>query len=674
MWKKAICPYDCPASCGLLVREENGKILEVKGDKDHPATRGVICEKMKGYPSSLYSPDRLLFPMKRIGRKGEGKFTRISWEEAAAEIAGRWKNIISEWGSQAVLPAVYSGVMSDIQRNCGHAFFNRMGASEIVMTLCSTAKGEGYRQAMGNTPSLEPDELRDSDLCLIWGCNAKATRIHSLIDRIKKRKEGGRTVLIETYKNPTADYMDQVVLVRPGTDGMLALAMMHVLVREHMTDEPFLKEKTEGFEIFRKTLKEYTPKRAEAVTGVKAEIIEQLAKDYGKAKAPGILLGSGNSRYRNGAMTVRIITLLPALVGAWKKKGGGLCGCRVTKGSLINLDLIRRPDFRRKPAEKVNINQLAGALSRRENPIKSLYVYGLNPANTVSDQKMLLKGLEREDLFTVVHERFLTDTARYADILLPATFSPEQTDIYRAYGCPTLACAKKAARPAGECKSNWDTFCLLAEAMGFTEDYFQKSEEEMAKCILSQPTAYLKQLFPKAAQHPEAGECMKLEGQDHLQIETESGKILFVNESETEKIPRYIPVEETQTYPLHLVAAPSVYTLNSGFLDRKDLKKRRGAMTLKIHTRDAKVRNIRNGQRIFCFNDLACVEFIAEVTENLLPGTVVAEGVFDLAGSLNGYTVNALHHQYLSDCGAATTLNDNRVEIRPADKRSLQEL
>ena len=674
MWEKAICPYDCPASCGLLVKVENGKITEVKGDLGHPVSGGIICRKMKGYPASVYHSERILYPMRRTGKKGEGKFCRISWEEAVEEISSRWKDIIEKWGSETILPAVYSGVMSDIQRNCGHAFFNRLGASRIVMTLCSSAKGEGYRQVMGNTPSLSPEELKDSDFCLVWGCHAKATRIHSLIDRVNKKKDKGRTVLIDVYQNDTASYADQVVLVRPGTDGMLALAMMHVLVREHLADEEFLREKAQGFDEFKETLREYTVQKAERITGVRADVIEQLALEYGRAQAPSILLGSGNSRYRNGAMTVRLITLLPAVAGAWKKPRIGLCGCRVTRGGLTDLDQIRRPDFRKKPAKSVNINQLAGALLDEKDPIQSLYVYGLNPVDTVSDQNALRKGLMREDLFTVVHERFLTDTARYADIVLPATFSVEQTDIYRAYGYPSIGFAPKAVEPAGECKSNWNTFCVLAKAMGFEEDFFGWSEEEMARHLLDDPTDQLMRAKKEEREALRKGGSLKMPREDHLRIETKSGKILFVNEKEKERMPRYLPVEREEEYPLHLVAVPSEYTLNSEFADREELVKARGPMTLKIHPDDAKPRKITDGQRIFCYNDLARVEFIARLTPGLLPGTVAAEGVYDLAHSLNGQTVNALHHQRLSDCGEATTLNDNRVEICLAREESLQEL
>ena len=309
-----------------------------------------------------------------------------------------------------------------------------------------------------------------------------------------------------------------------------------------------------------------------------------------------------------------------------------------------------------------------------KDPIQSLYVYGLNPVDTVSDQNALRKGLMREDLFTVVHERFLTDTARYADIVLPATFSVEQTDIYRAYGYPSIGFAPKAVEPAGECKSNWNTFCVLAKAMGFEEDFFGWSEEEMARHLLDDPTDQLMRAKKEEREALRKGGSLKMPREDHLRIETKSGKILFVNEKEKERMPRYLPVEREEEYPLHLVAVPSEYTLNSEFADREELVKARGPMTLKIHPDDAKPRKITDGQRIFCYNDLARVEFIARLTPGLLPGTVAAEGVYDLAHSLNGQTVNALHHQRLSDCGEATTLNDNRVEICLAREESLQEL
>lgn len=665
MIKKLICPYDCPSTCGLLAEIEDGRIVKVKRDPEHPVSKNGICRKMQQYEKDIYSEKRILTPLRRTGKKGEGQFEPISWDEAVLEITDKWKAIIREFGAEAIMPCMYSGVMSDIQRNCGDAFFNRMGASVLVKTLCSAAKGAGYQSVMGKTGCLDPRELNDSDYYIIWGSNLAATRMQTLADLVKPGNKAKKKVLIDTYANPTASYCDETILIKPGTDGALALAIMHVLDAEGLTDEAFLHTYTEGYEELKAALPEYTPKWAEAETGVPAQVIRRLAKEYGAAKAPAIILGSGNSRHGNGAMTVRLITILSVLTGAWQKTGGGLCGCTPIHSPYVNMALITRPDFRKQPARRLNINQLADALALTgEEAVKSLYVYGGNPANTVSGQKQLLERLLRDDLFTVVHERFMTDTARYADIILPAAFSVEQPDIYRCYGYCTLGTGYKLIKAPGECKSNWDTFALLAKAMGYKESYFDRTEEEMVQFILDHPTEAVASQGEAATAVLQAGGTISMPFSDHLDFRTATGKIQIVNHELPDPVPHY-----TRNYggnePLRLVAAPSVYSLNSTFLNRDALMAARKDIHLLIHEADAAKRGIQNGQKILAFNDLAEVGFIARVTRNIAPGTVVAEGIYCCSQSLNGYTLNALHHQRLSDLGEATTLNDNTVEVRP---------
>lgn len=664
MQKKILCPYDCPSTCGLLAEIDNGRIVKVKNDPEHPVSQNGICRKMQRYEKNIYSEERIVTPLKRIGKKGEGRFASMSWDEAITEITERWKDIIGKYGAEAILPCMYSGVMSDIQRNCGDAFFNRMGASILVKTLCSSAKGAGYDSVMGKTGCLDPRELKDSDYYIVWGSNLAATRLQTLADLMKSGNRDKKMVLIDTYANPTAKYCDEIILIKPGTDGALALALMHVLDQEGLTDEAFLEKYAEGYDRLKTSLSAYTPEWAEAETGVSAEVIRHLAREYGKAKAPAIILGSGNSRHGNGAMTVRLVTILSTVTGAWQRAGGGLCGCTPINTPYINMPLIARPEFRQKPARRININQLAGALKvSGDAAVKSLYVYGCNPVNTVSSQKQLIEGLEREDLFTVVHERFMTDTARYADIILPATFSVEQSDIYRAYGYCTLGMAWKIVDAPGECKSNWDTFHLLAQGMGYDEAYFKMTEEEMVSYMLDHPTEAV-QALPKEKQDIlRAGGAVSMPLSDHLDFGTKSGKIRIVNDDLAEPVPFYTS-NHGGNYPLRLVAAPSVYSLNSTFLDREDLMEARNVMTLWMHKEDAAVRGIENGQRIAVYNDLAEVEYQAYVTDRIAKGTVVSEGVFSREQSLNGYTINALTHERLSDMGEATTLNDNTVEVR----------
>ena len=666
--RKMSCPYDCPSTCGLLAEIENGRIVKVKNDKTHPVSKNGICRKMQHYEQDIYSMDRLMKPMRRVGKKGEGKFEPISWNEAVREITDHFKDIIEKWGSEAILPCVYSGVMSDIQRSCGDAFFNRMGALELVKTLCSSAKGAGYDAVVGKTGCLEPTELNDSDLYLIWSCNMAATRLQTLADLQKPANRHKKKILIDVYPNPTAAYCDQVITIKAGTDGALALAMMNVLKNEHLVDKSFVGKYTSGYPAFAETLDVYTPEWAESETGIPAEVIRQLAREFGEAKAPAIILGSGNSRHGNGGMTVRLITILSALTGAWQHPGGGLCGCTPIDTDYVNKSLITRPDFREKAARKININQIGQALAMEgKEAVRGFYVYGCNPANTVSDQQLILKGLEREDLFTVVHERFMTDTARYADILLPATFSVEQTDIYRAYGYCTLGTGRKLVDAPGECKSNWDTFCLLAKGMGYSEDYFDRSEDEMLDILLSHPTKAIAETSDEAKETLRQGGSVVLPFSDHLAFGTETGKMMIVNEKLAEPMPHYTAdySAKCQDWPLHLVAAPSVWSLNSTFLDREQLMTSRKGMTLWLNPEDAKVRKIEDGMSVIAFNELGEVQFTACIDQRVAVGNAVSEGVFASHQTQNGCGFNTLTHGRLSDIGAATTMNDNRIDIRP---------
>lgn len=668
---KMSCPYDCPSTCGLEAEIEDGRLIKVKNDKTHPVSKNGICRKMQHYEQDIYSVDRLRTPLRRVGRKGEAKFEPISWDEAVREITDQFKAIIEKWGAEAILPCVYSGVMSDIQRNCGDAFFNRMGASELVKTLCSSAKGAGYDAVVGKTGCLEPTELNDSDLYLIWSCNMAATRLQTLADLQKPANRHKKKILIDVYPNPTAAYCDQVITIKAGTDGALALSMMHVFKNEHLVDKSFVEKYTSGYPAFAETLDVYTPEWAESETDIPAEVIRQLAREFGQAKAPAIILGSGNSRHGNGGMTVRLITILSALTGAWQHPGGGLCGCTPIDTDYVNKSLITRPDFRKKPARKININQIGQALAMEgKEAVRGFYVYGCNPANTVSDQQLIIRGLEREDLFTVVHERFMTDTARYADIVLPATFSVEQTDIYRAYGYCTLSTGRKLVDAPGECRSNWDTFCLLAKGMGYADDYFDRSEDEMLDILLSHPTRAIAETSDEAKETLRQGGSIALPFSDHLVFGTETGKMLIVNEKLAEPMPHYTAgySEKCQDYPLHLVAAPSVWSLNSTFLDREHLMASRKEMTLWLNPEDAGTRQITDGMPVMAFNELGEVQFTARVDDRVAVGNAVSEGIFAGHQTQNGSGFNTLTHGRLSDIGAATTMNDNRVDVRPLQR------
>lgn len=655
--QKTICPYDCPTTCGLLACTDGTRILEIKGDPSHPACKGLICRKMQDYEASIHSPERILTPLRRIGKKGEGAFTPITWEEAVREITGRWKEILQKEGGDAILPVYYSGVMSLIQRKCGDAFFNRMGACSLVKTLCSTAKTAGYTSVMGGTGCLDPRELSDSTAIFVWGSDVKATRIQTMPILAEARRKGRRVYLIEVCAEDMAPYCDEVFLIRPGTDGALALAMMQVLEEEGRSDQAFLESRTEGYQEFKEYLKGCTPGWAQEITGLSADRIRFLARAFGSTKAPAILLGSGPSRYGNGGMNVRLITILSAFTGAWGRPGGGFCGCNPGDTPFVDQALVTRPDFRQREGRRVNINLVGQALSE----VKSLYVYAGNPAATVCSQGEILEGLEREELFTVVHERFMTDTARYADIILPAAFSVEQEDCYTAYGYSTFGYAPRVIPPPGECKSNWDTFCLLAEAMGYEEAYFKRTEKEMVQELLAHPGEGLLRLSPEQWELLRQGGTVEAGFKDHSRFKTETGKIQIINKGLKTPLPCWLP-PHGGTESLRLVSVPSCYTLNSSFLDREDLAGRNGEQSLLLNLEDAAERGISEGDRILAFNDLAQVPFTARLSALISRGSAAAVGVYTRRNG--GLLVNALHHPRLSDLGEATTMNDNTIEVR----------
>ena len=471
--QRSVCPYDCPDTCGLLVTVEEGRAVKVGGDPEHPFTRGTLCPKMIRYPDTVHSPRRLIHPLERKGPKGSGSFRQISWSAAIEKITRRWRQIINTLGAEAILPYSYAGTMGLVQRNAGHPFFHCLGASLLDRTICAPAKDLGWKAVMGRTPAPHPDTVRGSDLVILWGTNAAATNIHFLKGVQAASKRGAAVWLIETYRTPSAAFADHVFLVRPGSDGALALGLMHLLEREGCCDRAFIDRHVQGFEaLCQHVLPAYDPDRVSAITGLTVEVLETMARDLSAAEVPFISIGSGLSRYGNGAMTVRAIVALPALLGAWGKPGGGCFAGTATAGAFA-MDLLLRTDLINGSPRTINMNQLGEALvNLSDPPVASLYVYHANPAAVTPDQNQVLRGLAREDLFTVVHERFLTDTAAYADIVLPACSSLETSDIYRSYGHYCIQRTRPVIPPVGQSKSNREVFGLLASAMGLDDRVF----------------------------------------------------------------------------------------------------------------------------------------------------------------------------------------------------------
>ncbi|MFH1758230.1 MAG: molybdopterin oxidoreductase family protein [Pseudomonadota bacterium] len=661
--KRSVCPYDCPDTCGLLVEVVDGKAVKVQGDPEHPFTRGTLCGKMNRYQDTVHSPLRLTRPLLRTGHKGSGEFHPISWPEAIQHIAERWKKVIVQYGGEAILPYSYAGTMGLVQRNSGHPFFYRLGASRLDRTICAPAKEAGWKAVMGNTAAPHPDEVAESDLVILWGINAVATNIHFLHGVREAKKKEASVWLIETYATRTSALADRTFLVRPGSDGALALGFMHLLARENLIDHEFLNSHVQGFEkLQEEILPEFSLDKVSHLTGLPVATLEYMAKAYGRARAPFIRLGAGLSRYGNGAMSTRTIVCLPALVGAYRKKGGGCLTSTATAG-VFPMPEILREDFLVQKTRIVNMNQLGGALNQLAGPpLQSLYVYHSNPAAVTPDQNQVLKGLAREDLFTVVHERFMTDTARFADIVLPSTSSLEHTDLYRSYGTYCIQRAEAIIPPVGESKSNREVFSLLAEAMGFTDPFFRQTAEELVKYILSLPSPMREGIDQDAFAAGKAVE-IRLPANARTQYKTPSGKIEILNPAEPHPLPLYIP-PYTGNFPFRLMTAPSLYALNSSFREREDLRQKEKDMFLLINPADARAKNLKDGEAVTAFNEWGEVSFILQATPKIPAGVVVAEGVWWLGHCRGSRSVNALTSQRLTDQGGGSTFYDNTVNIK----------
>jgi anaerobic selenocysteine-containing dehydrogenase len=662
---RSVCPYDCPDTCGLLVEMDDSRAVRVAGDPDHPITRSLLCPKMLNYERTVHSPRRLTTPLLRTGAKGSGEFTRISWAEAVELTCSRWKGLIAEHGGETILPYSYAGTMGLVQRNAGHPFFHKLGASRLERTICSPAKDAGWRAAMGDTPAMDPAGMEESNLVILWGINAAATSIHAMRDAQAARRRGARVWAIDTYRTPTCDAVDEAFIVRPGGDGALALGMMHVMVREGLADRGFIDVNVLGFGQFEsEILPECTPEQMSPVCGLPATIIERMAREYAASRAVFIRLGSGLTRYGNGAMTVRTIACLPAISGAWQNPGGGIF-IGTSTGAAFPLHKVTREDFMERPTRLVNMNQLGQALNDlTDPPVKSLYVYHSNPATIAPDQNAVIRGLSRDDLFTVVHERFLTDTARYADIILPATSSLEHPDLYRCYGSYISQRCDGVIPPVGESKSNLETFSLLAEGMGWAEPFFRQSADDLIGQLLDFESPWRDADTTNRLRRGEPVFLTAPVDRKH-RWQTPSGKIELLNEREPEPLPRVLPPHAgADGFPLRLQPAVTPFALNSSFYEQDGLRDSQKIAELMVNPDDAVLRGLANGQRVTAFNRLGEVEFSLKVSDRVPAGTVVTEGVWWSEFTPDGRGVNALTSQRLTDGGRGSTLYDVTVEVR----------
>lgn len=671
---RTICSHDCPDACAVLVSVENGKATRFSGDPAHPVTRGFLCGKVGAYEHVVYSPERLLHPMKRVGKKGSAAFERISWREAIATIVGRLQETCERSGGEAILNYYYAGTMGYVQRFCADAIFHRLGATRLNQNICYYGAEAGYSAAVGGGYGVDIEDVVHSDLITVWGANIVTTQVHLVPFVDQARKQGAPLWVVDPYRNRTAALADRWLQVRPGTDAALALGLMHILERDARTDADFIARRTIGYEKLRDdVLPRYSPERVGAITGLSTDDLEEYAQQLVSARAPLFKVGIGLGRNSHGGAGVRAICCLAGVLGAYESLGGGVLydsGCEFQ----LNLDLVTRPDWSTAPTRVVNMTNVAYALTDCRDPqIEFLYVHGSNPAATAPLQSQLLAGLSRTDLFTVVHERFLTDTARYADIVLPATTFPEMADLYKSYGHLYLQFATPVIEPCGESWTNLQVAQAIGRELGIDDAWCDKSVEDFVRDIFS------------ATDHPNfegidverilAGEPVRLNVPRGVsgfaeRFGTESGKLEFYSAVLAARgEPAVVDYtgdpfnEHPELYPLRLITPPAHSFLNSSFCHgERDRKKEQNEPYCLVHPADAA--QIDTGDLVEIFNEHGAVRLRARVTEDTLPGVVVVEGQWWPCFYPNGLGINALTSDRLTDLGGGSTFHDNRVDLK----------
>jgi anaerobic selenocysteine-containing dehydrogenase len=667
--KRSVCPLDCPDTCSILATVEDGRVVRLDGDPEHQFTRGFLCGKVAHYPERLYSRDRLLYPMKRAGAKGAGEFDRISWEEAIDTIATRLHDIVGRLGGEAVLPYSYGGTLGIVQRNAGHRFFHRLGASRLQRTICSPAATLGYNYTIGASVGTDPETIVASDYILIWGQNTAVVNLH-LMPFIKEARFGGaRFVVIDPYRNDTARLADSHIAPTPGTDAALALGMMHVLITERLVNVDYIERCTVGYEQLReRVLRDYPVARVAAITSIPEDQIVTLAREYGRARAPFIRIGDGLSRHANGGMTVRTIACLPGLVGAFSKEGGG--ALQSTSGFFnLDEDYVRRPETS-PDTRQINMVRLGEVLtSNPEPPVAALYVYHSNPAAVAPDQSRVLRGLSREDLFTVVHEQVRTDTVDYADIALPATTFLEHGDLYKSYGHLYLQQADPVIPPVGEARSNLEVFQLLAHRMGFCDGLFRESIGDQITGVMS---PRVERLCGVSRASLPGGLPQRVDISVRAltnAFPTPSGKLEFYShamlEAGLDPLPGYTPCRaDSETGDrLHLIAPPSKHFLNSTFGAVPTMVARARRPTLLINPQEAAKRGISDGDMVTVGSDTGEISLYADVTDDAPPGVVVAASVWWQKHSPGGKGVNHLTSSKTTDMAGGSTFHCNLVTV-----------
>ena len=697
------CPHDCPDTCSMVFEVEGEKLISVHGNKNHPATRGGLCVKLKDYEKRHYHPDRILYPMRRTGPKGSKQFERISWDEALDEIVDRWKAIIAGYGPQAIIPYSYLGHQGLVHGlNGGDAFFNRLGATVCERTFCGEGSATAWVLTHGPSGGMDPESFVHSKYIIIWGCNSVSTNLHHWHFVQEARKRGAKVVVIDAYKSRTAKQADWHIAPRPGTDGALAMALINTIIEEDLIDRDYVDQYTVGFDELAGRASTRTPEWAAGITGIPAEDIRTLAREYAGTKPAAIRIGVALERHYGGGQTIRAACCLPAITGAWREVGGGMYQMTFWEHPY-KLDVICRPDFIPTGTRVVNNLQIGRALTGEmelDPPIMSMMCWNSNPVTQAPECDKIVKGLLRDDLFLVSAEHFISDTAAYADIVLPASMGAEMEDIILSWGHNYLTYNTRCVASPGEAVPNNEIFRRLAARMGFEDERFKWTDSECLENFVDWDSPacegidldYLrKHGFARLnigspderAPHRE-GNFPTPSGKCELKSETAAKGNFVVGPfrqmyedmqpgEPLDTLPDYVPNRESaqsspelaKKYPLSIVSPKSHGFLNSCYANMKHKIEGQGEQFVLINRADAEPRGIKEGGRVRVFNDRGAFEGDARITDDVNPGVIVA--TLGYWRQLTRGTVNIISSAEFVNMGHAPTFSDNLVQVEAAD-------
>jgi anaerobic selenocysteine-containing dehydrogenase len=675
---KGACPHDCPDTCALETTVENGVAVEVRGGA-MPFTDGTLCTKVAKYLDRTYSKERVLHPLRRVGPKGrgQGRLERMSWDGALGEIAVRFKSIAAE-DPQQILPCSYAGTMGQLQyASMDRRFFHRLGASLLDRTLCSSAGKAGMKITLGGSVGMDPERADEARLILIWGSNPIVSNLHFWTRCQEAKRRGAKLVAIDPWRSQTAEKCHQHVQLLPGTDGALALGMMHVIIREGLHDADYVARHTLGFAELAERVGQYAPEAVARICGIDAQTVVDLAREYARTRPAAIRLNYGMQRHSGGGMAARTIACLPALIGAWRDAAGGIL---LSTADFYGMDhaALERADLIRNKPRTINQSALGDALLTARPPVKAIYVYNNNPVAVCPDSNKVIAGFSRPDLFCVVHDIFLTDTTDYADIVLPATTQLEHFDIHKSYGHLYVLANNPAIAPVGESRPNIEVFRQLAQRMGFAESCFRDSDEDVARQALRSASPRMQGV---------EWESLKNSGWRRLAVPerfapfaaggfpTPSGKCEFYSATAAkmglDPLPTYTPPRENvladpdraQRYPLAFISPPCRNFLNSSFANLPFALASEKEPRLDIHPDDARSRGIADGAKVRVFNDRGDFTVKAAISTRARPGCVVAPSVWWRKLAPDGRNANDVTSQALADMGGAATFYDCLVEV-----------